>query len=325
MINLTGVVGVDITLSNLIKAINKGEKQAAITTYGGDLYEGKAIRDYLKSTGAIETLGCFGIVASAGTIIMQGVKDVWATPATKFLIHNPQGGASGDADALIKTADELRKEEIELINSYVNISGQSFEFIQSLMKEERTITADEALNLKLINRIVNFENMINNEEQKAMMGKLESLYVKFKNLLKISNLVVIAVDGTELDFGAEISDISEVAVGTPCNVVDGAYILADGTTITIVGGVVTSIENISSNDELANALAEIENLKSELEMLKNEKALIENKLNEQSKEVVKAVTEFSNFRKQFSNHSPVVQSTPATEIKKEAKFSFKKK
>lgn len=165
---LTGDVGWDITLQTVIDIVESGETELMLTTNGGNFFEGVAIRDYLKSTNKIKSIGCLGLVASAGTLIMQGVQDRWATPSSKFLIHGVQGGAQGSANDVQKVADELRQLSNEEALNYSLISGKSIEEINKIMDEERILYADEALSLNLINRISNLENFMSKKEDQKI-------------------------------------------------------------------------------------------------------------------------------------------------------------
>lgn len=302
MVHLSGEVGYDITLANIISHIEKGETDFTITTYGGDLFEGIAIRDYLKKTNAIKSLGALGVVASAGTIIMQGVKDIWTPKSTKFLIHNPQGGVYGDADAMLKAGIATKEMESDLINSYVEITNKTPEFIASLMKEERFLTAKEALDLKLINRIVELNNKFMNKPEKFEL--FNSLLSSAKSLLGLNNLVVQSTDGTELDFGTEIETIEQVQVGTPCTP-DGSFVMPDGKTIVVSGGVVTEIVLPMAVEDAKDE--EIANLKAKIEELTNSIAEKTNVI-DSFKPIVK---ELETLKNSFSTDKPVGAVAPS--------------
>ena len=326
MIYLSGDVGEEITLANVIEQTNKGEKTAILSTFGGSLSEGIAIRDYLAQSKKIESIGCLGTVASSGTIILQGVKDRWATKNTRFLIHNPQGQAEGDASTIQKTVDELRSAENDLINSYVAISGKSFEFIQALMKEERFLTAEEALSLNLINRIDKLENFMNEpREEKSLLKDFTNLLAKFSKLAGFKNLVVQTVAGDELDFGTEIETLEQIQVGTPCTAPDGDYVLTDGTIITIASNVVSAI--VYPNDGAEALKTENAALKAEIEQLKNSIAEVTNRAEEATNKIVEFTNlkkEFDSFKNAFSNHVPNTVNVPSiTDEPKQNRLTFK--
>ena len=322
MVYLTGEVGFDITLQKIIDIVESGETELMLTTDGGNFFEGIAIRDYLKKTNQIKSIGCLGMVASAGTLIMQGAQDRWATPASKFLIHGVQGGTYGNADDAQRLADDLRKLSDEEAQTYSLLSGKPLEEIKNIMDEERILYADEALSLNLINRISNLENfMTKNEEQKRWFSHFAN---RLADVLGFKNLIVQSTDGTELDFGQDVQTLEQIVVGVPCSE-NGTFVLADGRTIVSEGNIVTSVtepevptdpmvdELKKANEELTSKLTEanakideLTNKASQFETLKNE---------------------FIEFKNKFSNHAPQSVNVPSEPQKQEVKkrFSFQKK
>ena len=315
---LTGIVGQDITLQDVIDIVESGETEMMLTTDGGNFFEALAIRDYLKSTNKIESIGCLGMVASAGTLIMQGVKDRWATPASKFLIHGVQGGAQGSANDVQKVADDLRKLSNEEALNYSLLSGKPIDEINKIMDEERILYADEALSLNLINRISNLENLMSKKEDHK--SKLDLLAKAFKSVFSFSNLVIQSTDGTELDFGESVESIEQIAVGSPCTQ-NGEYVLTDGRTIKVEGNVVTEVTEAAGteSEEMAQLKAENEALKSQLEATNQVVSDLTNKNNE----FVNLKKEFLEFKNQFSNETidttdvpkPIEPEKPVSRIK----------
>ena len=302
---LTGDVGWDITLQSVIDIVESGETELMLTTNGGNFFEGVAIRDYLKSTNKIKSIGCLGLVASAGTLIMQGVQDRWATPSSKFLIHGVQGGAQGSANDVQKVADELRQLSNEEALNYSLISGKSIEEINKIMDEERILYADEALTLNLINRISNLENFMSKKEDQK--SKLDLLAKAFKAVFSFNNLVIQSTDGTELDFGESIESVEQIVVGSPCSQ-NGEFVLTDGRTIKVEGNVVTEVIEAAdtANEEMAQLKAENETLKAQLEATNLKVSELTNKLTE----FVNLKKEFLDFKNQFSNETIDTSTAP---------------
>ena len=298
MIYLTGEVGYDITLQKIIEIVESGETELMLTTDGGSFFEGIAIRDYLKMTNQIKSIGCLGLVASAGTLIMQGVQDRWATPASKFLIHGVQGGTYGNADNAQRLADELRKYSDAEAQTYAMISGKPVEDIKKIMDEERILYADEALSLNLINRISNLENFMNKkDEQKKWFGEFAN---KLAQVFGFTNLILQSTAGDELDFGQDIETPEQIVVGVPCTL-NGTHILPNGTTIVVEANVVTAVtpkdepdpqieEMRQANEELTNKLTEAT---AKIEELTNKATQFETLKNE-----------FVEYKNKFSNHNP---------------------
>jgi len=302
---LTGDVGLDITLQSVIDIVESGETELMLTTNGGNFFEGVAIRDYLKSTNKIKSIGCLGLVASAGTLIMQGVQDRWATPSSKFLIHGVQGYAEGSAKDVQEVADDLRRLTNDEALNYSLISGKSIEEINKIMDEERILYADEALSLQLINRISNLENFMSKKEDQK--SKLDLLAKAFKAVFSFNNLVIQSTDGTELDFGESIESVEQIVVGSPCSQ-NGEFVLTDGRTIKVEGNVVTEVIEATdtAGEEMAQLKAENETLKAQLEATNLKVSDLTNK----NTEFVNLKKDFLDFKNQFSNETIDVVDVP---------------
>jgi len=315
---LTGIVGKQITLQNVIDIVESGETELMLTTNGGNFYEAIAIRDYLKATNKIKSIGCLGIVASAGTVIMQGVQDRWATPSSQFLIHNVQGQAQGDAAVFIEVANKLQDTTNKLISDYSLISGKDTEFITALMNEERPLDADEAQSLNLINRISNLENfMSKKEDQKKWFSDFTNSLEKLRSFFESTNLVVQSTDGTELDFGEGVESLSQVVVGVPCKYESplNEFVLTDGRTIKVEGNVVTEVIEATdtASEEMTQLKAENETLKAQLEATNLKVSELTNK----NTEFVNLNKDFLDFKNQFSNEIIDVVDVPkAIEVEK---------
>jgi len=319
---LTGEVGKKITLQNVIDIVESGETELMLTTDGGNFYEAIAIRDYLKATNKIKSIGCLGIVASAGTVIMQGVQDRWATPSSKFLIHNVQGQAHGDAAVFIEVANKLQDATNKLIADYSVISGKDSIFITALMNEERPLDAEEAQSLNLINRISNLENFMSKKEDQLTW--LSAFANKLKSALQITNLIVQSTDGTELDFGADVETLEQVVVGVPCKYDSplNEFVLTDGRTIKVEGNVVTEVIEATdtASEEMAQLKAENETLKAQLEATNLKVSELTNK----NTEFVNLKKEFLDFKNQFSDETIDTTNTPKVE-ESEKRFKYSKK
>ena len=318
MIYLTGEVGYDITLQKVIEIVESGETELMLTTDGGCFFEGIAIRDYLKKTNKIQSIGCLGMVASAGTLIMQGVKDRWATPASKFLIHGVQGGTYGNADDAQRLADDLRKLSDSEAHTYSLLSGKPIEDIKVIMDEERILYADEALSLNLINRISNLENFMNKKDEQKKW--FDSFMNKLKTFDLFKNLIVQSTDGTELDFGADVETLDQIVEGVPCSE-NGTFVLADGRTVVAEGNKVTSV---IPKEEPAQPDPQIEEMRKANEELTNKLTEANAKIEELTNKATQFETlknEFVEFKNKFSNHNPDSGAEPPAGGNQEPKIN----
>lgn len=302
---LNGIVGRDISLSEInSNIIDRNITEFDLQSDGGDLYEGFAIYDKLK--GNIDTINCFGLVASAATIILASAKNRIGSENSRFLIHPPRVITEGDSNDFLKVSQELSKEYDSIIDIYSNILNIDKIAIKNLMNENRVIHAEEALQIGLLTKIIN-KNMENKNDEK--LNLLDKFFSKIENLFKTKpvNLIKQDVNGVELDFGTEIDTAEKITVGTTATVngqpAQGEFVLADGTVYVFEKGSLMEIktaeietkadpetEKLKAENEAQKV--EIANLKNELTKIKNEKTESDSKLNLISKEFEKIKNEF---------------------------------
>ena len=136
-------------LQIIIDAIDSGEDiELIISSYGGDLDHALAVYKLLKPVSEKITAKVIGKVASAATIILLAADKRIADQDAELLIHFPSTELRGTADELEETAMELRKYEGKLKEIYSSVAGA-----ETLLKEERWLTAKEALEAGLITEI----------------------------------------------------------------------------------------------------------------------------------------------------------------------------
>ena len=161
-----------ITAQYVLNRIKEaGDKTINITlsSLGGDTNEGLQIHDLLLMHKGTVNVSMIGLVASAGTIVAMG-----ATNKPKiskngaFLVHqNRQMGFNSEtADEKREAADNLDTIDGILIEMYSNHTGQTKEDIASLMKEERWLSAQEALEYGFVSEI--FEPSEKNKVQNSV-------------------------------------------------------------------------------------------------------------------------------------------------------------
>ena len=128
----------DLKRLGAIKTIN-----VRINSYGGDVFDGLAIYNALKYHEAAVTVTIYGIAASIASVIAMAGR-VLMPENTFMFVHNPLGGAFGNAADMRELADALDKIKSGLIRSYVSKTGQTEEKIGELMDEDSWFTAAEA-------------------------------------------------------------------------------------------------------------------------------------------------------------------------------------
>lgn len=120
-----------------------------INSGGGSVWGGVAIYNILKRSGAKKTVHVDGVAASIASVIaLAGDKIIM--PKNSFLmIHKAWTIASGNADDLRYTADQLETIEKSIVNTYMEhvLDGIDESFIKELMAAETWLTAEDAAKL----------------------------------------------------------------------------------------------------------------------------------------------------------------------------------
>ncbi|MCD6091374.1 MAG: ATP-dependent Clp endopeptidase proteolytic subunit ClpP [Bacteroidales bacterium] len=157
-------VPIDDYVSNVIQAqllfLESADAEKDIQIYlntpGGSVYAGLGIYDTMQYiTPDVATI-CTGMAASMGAILLcAGTKGKrTALKHSRVLIHQPMGGASGQASDIEITAREilkLKKELYEIISSH---SGQTFKKIEKDSDRDYWMTSTEAKEYGMIDEVL---------------------------------------------------------------------------------------------------------------------------------------------------------------------------
>lgn len=124
-----------------------------ISSLGGDVNDAFSIYDMLKSHPAYIEANIEGWTASSGTLIAMSADSVRMSENAMFLIHNAWMGTIGDAEEHRKNAELLEKINNKLVAVYKKKTKKREQTISSLMKEEKWITADEAMEMGFVDEV----------------------------------------------------------------------------------------------------------------------------------------------------------------------------
>lgn len=113
---------------------------------GGSVLDGFAIFNTLRRLSGVVNIYIDGLAASMASVIaMLPGAQVHIPENAWVMIHNPWGGAWGDAAELREYADLLERHEKNIVNAYVNKTGIDAEEIKILMAAETWLTGTEAV------------------------------------------------------------------------------------------------------------------------------------------------------------------------------------
>ena len=127
-----------------------------INSPGGEVYSGLAILDTMNFIKPQVSTICVGMAASMAAVLLSaGAKGKrFCLPTSKVMIHQPSGGAQGQQTEIEIVAEEIKKTRRELNQILSDASGQPIEKVQADTERDNYLTAAEALDYGLIDRIV---------------------------------------------------------------------------------------------------------------------------------------------------------------------------
>jgi len=235
------------------------EFEVSINSPGGFVDVGNQIFDYLNTLKkkAKVTTKQTGLVGSIATKIFLAGDERLADDRYQFWIHNPfQEGVSGDADELQKAATEVAQTETELRGFYASFTSLTDEVLDSLMKIETGMTADQCVKFGFATGKVSTPvfNVIKNMNEKTILEKIEALFSKASKkgvqptkaeipgaaAASKSMVVKLAdgagkfwVEGEAVVDGASAFLLDEAGQPTMEPLADGTYALEDGSNVKI--------------------------------------------------------------------------------------------
>jgi ATP-dependent Clp protease, protease subunit len=127
-----------------------------VNSPGGYITSGLAIYDTMQYVKAPIVTMCIGQAASMGAVLLAGGNQGkrYALPHSRILIHQPLGGAQGQATDIDIQAREILRMREEINNILTKHTGQPIEKIAADTERDFFMTAEQALNYGIIDKIV---------------------------------------------------------------------------------------------------------------------------------------------------------------------------
>lgn len=127
-----------------------------INSPGGSVYAGLGIYDTMQYISSDVATICTGMAASmAAVLLVAGQKGKrFALPHSRVMIHQPMGGAQGQASDIEITAREIKKLKHELYNIIAEHSGQPFDRVERDSDRDYWMTSGEALEYGMIDHVL---------------------------------------------------------------------------------------------------------------------------------------------------------------------------
>jgi ATP-dependent Clp protease protease subunit len=127
-----------------------------VSSPGGHLESGDAIHDIVRFIAAPVNMIGTGWVGSAATHLYLAAprERRFCLPNTRFLIHQPSGGAGGPASDIAIHAQEIIKARQRIAQTIARETGRPLEEVQADIERDRWLSAEEAVAYGLVSRII---------------------------------------------------------------------------------------------------------------------------------------------------------------------------
>ena len=282
--------------------------EATISSKGGSAYEGLIMASALRRFGVPVTTKAYGICASAATQIFAAGDERITTADTLFNVHFPYSpGTSGTAEDLRKEADALESLQSLYADRYASRCGNTAEYWLEIMRADKMLTANEALEIGLVTKI---------ESSIPISMKATEQFAKLVALLGGGNAKAEASDAVSYTLqtdqgevivhnegnGLVVGDMVTNPDGTPVG--DGTYTPANGgDKFRVEGGKIVEVMSESEEEDTTDA---------ELDALAE---IVAAKLAEKDAEIAAAKAEAAALRAELDAQKPVVDAKAAAQAK----------
>ena len=150
----------NLIVAQLLFLESEGDKDISmyINSPGGSVTAGMAIYDCMQFIKPDVQTIVMGQACSMGSLLAQsGAKDKrFMLPNARHMIHQPSGGARGQATDMLIQVEEILAMKKNLTEIYVkhNSAGKTFEQLTSDMERDNFMSAKQALDYGLIDKII---------------------------------------------------------------------------------------------------------------------------------------------------------------------------
>jgi len=130
--------------------------QMYINSPGGSIYSGLAILDTMQMIPNKISTVAVGVTASFGTVLLAGGTkgQRFALPHATIHMHQPLGGAEGQATDIEIMAHEIMRLKTALNNFFAEATGQSIETIKRDTERDFFLTAEQAVNYGIVDKVL---------------------------------------------------------------------------------------------------------------------------------------------------------------------------
>ena len=127
-----------------------------INSPGGVVTAGMSIYDTMQYIKCDVSTICLGQACSMGSLLLTAgaAGKRYCLPNSRVMVHQPLGGARGQATDILIQAEEIRKLRHQLYEVYVKHTGQPYEVIEKALERDNFMSAEESKAFGLVDHVV---------------------------------------------------------------------------------------------------------------------------------------------------------------------------
>ena len=139
-----------------LDSLNNDDINIYINSPGGSVTAGMAIYDTMNFVKSDVSTICLGMAASMGALLLSSGKKGkrYALPNSEIMIHQPLGGAKGQATEIKIAAEQILKTKEKLNKILSENTGQDLKKVEQDTERDHFLDANEALDYGLIDKII---------------------------------------------------------------------------------------------------------------------------------------------------------------------------
>lgn len=142
--------------------------QMYIQSPGGDVYAGFAVYDTMQQIAPPVSTYAVGMTASFGTVLLTGGEHGMRLSLENATIHmhQPLGGAQGQASDIVIKANEFQRQKEKLIQLFMKHTGQDYETLERDMDRDIYFSPEKAVEYGVIDKVIGGQSKINGNDDK---------------------------------------------------------------------------------------------------------------------------------------------------------------
>ena len=127
-----------------------------VNSPGGSVVSGMAIYDTMQYVKCDVSTICMGMAASMGAFLLAGGAKGkrYALPNSEIMIHQPSGGARGQATEIQIVAEQILKDRKRLNEMLAANTGQPIEVIERDTERDYYMSAEEAMSYGIVDKVI---------------------------------------------------------------------------------------------------------------------------------------------------------------------------